>query len=174
MLLIVSSSLKIESNSRILAREAHRVLEQERQPVELLDLRAHPLPLCDGGPSHGHPNVALVRELFAKADAILVATPIYNFDANAAVKNLIEHTGKEWADKAVGFLCAAGGMGSYMSIMALANCLMLDFRCVIVPRFVYATGHSFSEGRITDLEVGKRVADLAHATARLGRLLKTA
>jgi NAD(P)H-dependent FMN reductase len=173
MLLIVSSSLKTESNSRILAREAHRVLEQERHPVELVDLRAHPLPLCDGGPSHAHPNVALVRQLFERAESILVATPIYNFDVNAAVKNLIEHTGREWEDKAVGFLCAAGGMGSYMSIMSLANSLMLDFRTVIVPRFVYATGHAFAEGQIKDPEVSKRVAALALATARLGRLLKS-
>lgn len=174
MILIVSSSLRHESNSRILALEAKRVLELDGHDVASLDLREHPLPLCDGGPSYGHPNVARVQKLVAGAEAILVATPIYNYDANAAVKNLIEFTGKEWADKAVGFLCAAGGMGSYMSIMSLANCLMLDFRSVIVPRFVYATGESFDEGRIADADVIGRVAELARATARLGRLLKSA
>jgi NAD(P)H-dependent FMN reductase len=70
------------------------------------------------------------------ARAVIIATGIYNYDANAAVKNLVELTGDAWENKVVGFLCAAGGMSSYMSIMSLANSLMLDFRSIIVPRFV--------------------------------------
>jgi FMN reductase len=151
-----------------------RVLEAEGGAVTFLDLRDHSLPLCDGGPSYGHPSVAFVGGLLAKAEAIVIATPIYNFDANAAVKNLIELTGSGWQDKAVGFLCAAGGMSSYMSIISLANSLMLDFRSVIVPRFVYATGDAFAGGGVVDPEVRKRVAELARATARLGILLKAA
>jgi FMN reductase len=174
MILIVSSSLRSDSNSRILAREAQAVLEIEGSSSTFLDLRDHPLPLCDGGGSYDHPSVALVAGLLAKADAILVATPVYNYDANAAVKNLIELTGSGWQDKAVGFLCAAGGMSSYMSVMSLANSLMLDFRSVIVPRFVYATGEAFADGRIVDPELRERVAELAKVTARLGRLLKAA
>jgi FMN reductase len=166
MIVIVSSSLRSDSNSRILAREAQRVLEEERHAASLVDLRDYPLPLCDGGPSYDHPNVARLGELLAKADAILVTTPIYNFDASAAVKNLIELTGSEWEGKVVGFLCAAGGDTSYMSIMSLANSLMLDFRCVIVPRFVYAAGEAFAGGRIADPEVGRRVAELARTAAR--------
>ena len=98
----------------------------------------------------------------------------YNFDANAAVKNLIELTGSAWENKVVGFLCAAGGMSSYMSIMSLANSLMLDFRSVVVPRFVYAVGEAFADGRIVDPKVTSRVAELAKETARLGGALKAA
>jgi FMN reductase len=173
MNLIVSSSLRSESNSRILAQEAQRILERDGHAVEFLDLRDHPLPLCDGGAAYSHPSVVRIVKLLETASSVLVATPIYNYDANAAVKNLIELTGSGWEDKAVGFLCAAGGMGSYMSIMGLANCLMLDFRSVIVPRFVYATGESFAGGRIADAEMGVRVAELARATVRLGGLLST-
>jgi NAD(P)H-dependent FMN reductase len=172
MILVVSSSLRSESNSRLLAREARRVLDQDGHAVTLLDLRDHPLPLCDGGSSQDHPSVALIGDLLGRSSAVLVATPIYNYDANAAVKNLIELTGNGWQDKAVGFLCAAGGASSYMSIMSLANCLMLDFRSVIVPRFVYATAEAFDADRITSPEVTGRVAELARATARLGQLLQ--
>jgi FMN reductase len=174
MILIISASLREESNSRILAQEAQRLLEEEGHEAALVDLRDHPLPLCDGGPAYGHPSVAQISDLLAKASAVLVATPIYNYDANAAVKNLVELTGDGWEDKAVGFLCAAGGMSSYMSIMSLANCLMLDFRSVIVPRFVYATERDFAEGRIVRTELAERVAVLARETARLGRLLVAA
>jgi NAD(P)H-dependent FMN reductase len=170
MILIVSSSLRPDSNSRVLAAEAQRVLEQDGHAVTLLDLRDHPLPLCDAGPSYGHPSVARIEGLLEEASAVLIATPIYNYDANAAVKNLIELTGNAWTDKAVGFLCAAGGMSSYMSIMPLANSLMLDFRCVIVPRFVYATAEAFDGGRIASADVAARVAELARAAVRLGGL----
>lgn len=174
MILVVSSSLRAESHSRVLAKEAQRLLEQDGHAVSLLDLREHPLPLCDGGSCYSHPGVIRIGETLAKASAVLVATPIYNYDASAAVKNLVELTGSGWEDKVVGFLCAAGGQGSYMSIMSLANSLMLDFRSVIVPRFVYATSEAFGGGRIVDPEVSRRVAELSRAAARLAGLAKAA
>jgi FMN reductase len=64
-------------------------------------------------------------------------------------------------------------MSSYMSIMMLANSLMLDFRSVIVPRFVYATGAAFSGEKIVDQKVLERVAQCARATAHLAAAVKT-
>jgi NAD(P)H-dependent FMN reductase len=174
MILIISSSLNADSNSRILAREAQRFLEQEKHEVGWLDLRELPLPLCDGDAAYSDPNVGRAGKLLAASDAVIIATAIYNYDANAALKNLIELTGRGWENKPVGFLCAAGGMSSYMSIMSLANSLMLDFRSLIVPRFVYATGDAFSSGAIADPDVLRRVGELAQSTSRLGTLLKAA
>jgi len=174
MVVVISASLGSDSNSRILAREALRVLAQEKQPASMIDLRDYPLPFCDGDTAYGHPNVSRIAEQVRTAEAILIATPIYNFHSTATVKNLIELTGRAWENKVVGFLCAAGGMSSYMSVMALANSLMLDFRTVIVPRFVYATGDGFADGRIVNADVVKRVEELALAAARLGQVLKAA
>lgn len=174
MIAIISSSLNPESNSRLLAQEAQRVLQSDGHSVILCDLRDLPLPLCDGAGAFADPNVARIRGILLEASAVIIATPIYNYDGTAAIKNLIELTGVAWENQVVGFLCAAGGMSSYMSIMSLANSLMLDFRSVIVPRFVYATSESFAGGQITDLDQVRRIADLARATARLGTLFKAA
>jgi FMN reductase len=174
MILIVSSSLNSESNSRILAHETRRILEDDGHAVAFLDLREYPLPLCDGGPSYQHPNVQRVNGLLTAASTIILATPIYNYDGTAALKNLIELTGNAWENKTVGFLCAAAGMSSYMSIMSLASSLMLDFRSLILPRFVYATAAAFTGDKITDEKVVVRVADLARAAAKLDRQLKAA
>lgn len=174
MIAIISSSLREDSNSRILAREAQRVLEQDGHAVALIDLRDHPLPLCDGGACYAHPEVARVQKILAAAQAFIIATPIYNYDGAAAVKNLIELTGSAWENKVVGFLCAAAGKSSYMSIMSLANSLMLDFRSVVVPRFVYATGDDFADGGLQSPEQLRRVAELARTTARMGALLEAA
>lgn len=171
-ILVVSASLNSDSNSRLLAREAERVLAADGNNVSFLDLRDLPLPICDGEKAYGHTNVMQASKLVLGADGIVIAAPIYNYDANAAAKNLVELTGQAWENKVVGFLCAAGGSGSYMSIMALANSLMLDFRCVIVPRFVYTTGAAFSDGKIIDSQIAARVAECARATAKLATAIK--
>lgn len=171
---IVSSSLRRDSNSRVLAQEAERILLCDGHRVLLLDLREYPLPLCDAGEAYSAASVRKITELLCQADAVLIATPIYNYDATAAVKNLIELTGDAWENKVVGFLCAAGGMSSYMSIMALANSLMLDFRSFIVPRFVYATADAFGDGTITDPEIRRRTEELALLAGRLAGAIRLA
>jgi hypothetical protein len=64
-----------------------------------------------------------------------------------------------------------------MAIMGLANSLMLDFRCLIVPRFVYATGDDFAEDRqpdmhITSDEIKERIEQLTDAVFQLTRVLE--
>jgi FMN reductase len=130
---------------------------------EHVDLREYPLPLCDGDCAYSDPNVAKLSEKIAAARVIIVGVPVYNFYANAAAKNLIELTGRAWENKIVGFLCAAGGHSSYMSIMSLANSLMLDFRCLIIPRFVYATSDDFKGAGVPKAELAKRLQQLAAA-----------
>ena len=106
----------------------------------------------------------MIRRVLLDASAASITTPIYNYDGPAAIKNLIELTGAAWKNQVIGFLCAAGGVSSFVSIRWLAKGL-LEFRSVIVPRFVDATGESFAGGRIIDVEQARRVAELARNTA---------
>lgn len=162
--LVISSSLRSSSRSRILAECLREYYESQQVSCAFLDLRAVNLPICDGDTAYSHPDVAKCAKLIAEARVIIAATPVYNYDACAALKNLIELTGDSWEDKVVGFLCAAGGASSYMSLMSLANSLMLDFRCLIIPRFVYATRNDFSDEKIMTDELKGRVARLAQAS----------
>ena len=171
-LLIISTSLNPESNSRILALEAQRHLQTGGHTVEFLDMRELPLPFCDGNAAYSHANVAKASALIRAAGGILLTTPIYNYDASAVAKNLVELTGKAWENKIVAFACAAGGASSYMSIMALASSLMLDFRCTIVPRFVYSTEQDFSAGSLTNAKIAARTAELTDTLARYAAALK--
>jgi FMN reductase len=160
--LVISASLRPESLSRQLGAFLANELEGDH-----VDLREFPLPMCDGDAAYGDPNVEKLRARIEGARVVLLAVPIYNYDANAAVKNLIELTGGAWEDKIVGFACAAGGMASYMSVMSMANSLMLDFRCIILPRFVYATGDDFNGGMITNANITKRLQQLADSARRV-------
>ena len=108
--------------------------------VTLIDLRAHDLPFTGTDASWGHPTVGQLKEMALSMTHFLFAVPIYNYDVNAAAKNFVELMGSDVLEnKTVGFLCSAGGQGSFMSVMGFANSLMLDFRCWIVPRFLYVT-----------------------------------
>jgi FMN reductase len=54
-----------------------------------------------------------------------------------------------------------------MSLMPFANSLMLDFRCVIVPRFVYSTYNDFEGDTIDENgELRRRIAELAQTLHR--------
>jgi len=172
---VISSGLGPKGKSLILARLAEEFLVSHGHTVDFMDLRELPLPLGGADGSFEHPDVGALTERLKLADGILLASPVYNYDVNAAAKNLVELTGAGWEDKAVGFLLAAGGHASYMSVMGLANSLMLDFRCVIVPRFVYALGREhFSDGAVSDAEVRRRVEELAKQIVRIAGALRAA
>src|SRR3954454_354958 len=170
--LVVSTSGNPESNSRVMAQTAMAQLEKRQVDAQWLDLRELELPLCDADKCYANAGARTLNHSIESADGILVAAPVYNYDVAAAAKNMIELSGSSWEDKIVGFLCAAGGMSSYMSVMAYANSLMLDFRCVIIPRFVYATGQAFKDDELVDAKVGERVRQVADELVRFTSALR--
>lgn len=171
-MLVISSSLHPNSRSRLLAGEAVSRLRQSGHATELFDLSQTPLPACDGDTAYGHADVTRLAGMIESASAVIVASPVYNYDVNAAVKNAVELTGRAWTGKVVGLMLAAGGAGSYMSAMGLANSLMLDFRCLIVPRFVYATGDAFEGDAVVDEGVLARLQTLIDETLRLSAAIR--
>ena len=170
--LIISASLNPKSRSCLLAREAHSKLTKLGYSADWMNLVDEDLPLCDGDSVFEDERVIRMRERIAPAEGILLAVPVYNFYASAAAKNLLELGGNAWKEKVVGFLCAAGGKASYMGTVSLANSLMLDFRCWIVPRFVYALGSDFEGEKLTDPKIHERISILVAEWVRLVEALR--
>jgi NAD(P)H-dependent FMN reductase len=161
--LVLATSLSDSSRSRVLARFAQDVLRERGITAEWIDLRdLGDLPQAGSAAAReGTAALVSLRDAIQDATHMLFAVPVYNFAPSAAAKNVVELMGeKELAGKTVGFLCAAGGARSYMSILPLANSLMLDFRCWIVPRFVYATSGDIKEGEIVSEDVRHRIGQL--------------
>ncbi len=163
-ILIVSSSLNPESKSRLLARELESRWKGADFEVSLLDLKEAGLPLCDGGEAYGDERTIRARAMVEEADGIVFASPVYVYNVNAAMKNFVELTGHSMKDKVAGFLCSAGGRLSYMSVMSLANSLMLDFRMYVLPRFVYVAAEDWDGDELVD-EVGERIDQFATSFA---------
>ncbi len=172
--LVISTSLSASSRSLVLARRAHQTLLRLGAPCDLIDLRDLGLPLCDGGAAYGHGSVKDLAARIAGAAGVLLTFPVYNYAASSAAKNLLELTGDAWNDKVVGLLYTGGGHLSYMAQLGLANALMLDFRCVIVPRFVYSGGDGIAGDQVTDPELVRRIDELAADFLRISAALARA
>lgn len=144
-LLIVGTSLDPDSRSQHFARIAFENAKTLNMNPELIDLRELELPIAGPEGSWDDPRVQALKTRVGRFRRVLLCVPIYNYDVNAAAKNVVELVGGKWLQGAVvGFACTAGGRASYMSVMGFANALQLDFRTWIVPRFVYATDNEWN------------------------------
>ena len=169
MHLIVSCSLNKNSKSKILANYARTLYNEE---IKFLDLQTMDLPFCDGDKCYEDPTVKELSRLVKESKSIIIASPIYMYDLNAAAKNFMELTGRAWTKKIVGFICAAGGKGSYMSVTSYMNSLMLDFRCIVIPRFVYTDGSGFDENYNIKSKIQERIKELVDQTTLLSSKLE--
>jgi chromate reductase len=149
---VIATSLDPESRSAWLCALAARQLAAQGHDVTHLDLRGTPLPPFDNvqGPRgcYGHPNAALYHRAIDGADGVLLGVPVYNWGVGSGAKALVELTGSSdverglhgaWFDRPVTFLVSGGLDHGYLSHGAFAFGLMVDFRCVVNPHFVYAT-----------------------------------
>ena len=170
--LAISTSLSPKSRSRIMLRAAYKQLLITNPDTQWLDLDELDLPACDGHAAYGHEGAQQLKAAVENADGILIGFGVYNYGPSAISKTVLELAGKSFSDKIVGFACAAGGSTSYMTGLALANSLMLDFRSVIVPRFVYATGAAFEKDQITDEDLTPRLTQLADELVRMTNALR--
>ena len=148
-----------------------KYLENSLDNVEFFDLQDSPLPMCDGDKCYDLPEVLEFREKIKNAEGIIIATPIYNFNVSSGTKNVVELGGRMLYDKIFGFMCAAGGRNGYMSVMSLANSLMLDFRCYIIPKFVYATKKDFDDKKISNSDIKERIEELGAELVRVSKAL---
>lgn len=149
---VLSTSLDPESRSAWLCTLATAQLRAQGHEVTFLDLRTDPLPPFDNaqgaGGCYDHPNAARYHAAVAGADGVFLGVPVYNWGLGSGAKALVELTGSSdearglhgaWFDRPVTFLVSGGLDHGYLSHGAFAFGLMVDFRCVVNPHFVYAT-----------------------------------
>jgi NAD(P)H-dependent FMN reductase len=167
--LIVSTALRPGNKTALVAQALRDACVAAGAETTLLDLSAVALPLCDGSTCFQNPVVREVTARVQAATGVVLCFPVYNHQANAAAKNFVEVTNDGWNGKVVGLVASGGTDRSFLAPLSLASSLMVDHRCVIVPRFVFVTPASFSsEGRLAaDGDIASRLAVLARELAHL-------
>jgi FMN reductase len=157
--LIVSTSLDVASRSERLATLYRAALVDRGLDTELISLKDYPLPPFDNGDLESLPNYKSLHAIVSGSDALVLATPIYNWGTSAELKRFIEIVGSTppdgrlrgaFFDKLVTFLCAAGLPHSYMAFTPTAVALMLDFKCIINPYHVYVHNRHWVEATLND------------------------
>jgi NAD(P)H-dependent FMN reductase len=141
--LVVATALKPGNKTSTAARFFADRLTREGVAVDLVDLAHESLPPCDGATCYADEQVLAMTKRVEAADLLAVCFPVYNYQPNAAAKNFVELTNAAWKDKVVTFVANAGGDRSYLAPLPLANALMVDHRCVIVPQFLYLPPAAF-------------------------------
>lgn len=176
---VISCSRDPHSRSRALAKQARQRLEAAGHAVTLLDLRERPLPGFDNDQAYDDANFAAYHQAIRSADGVLLAVPVYNWGVGGAAKNLVELTGSTdaargldsaWFDQLVTFLVAGGLPHSYMAHTNFAASLTLDFKCVLNPYHVYATGRDWTGDDLSEsvsARLDKTLAVHAELAARL-------
>ncbi|MBL9160455.1 MAG: NAD(P)H-dependent oxidoreductase [Verrucomicrobiales bacterium] len=160
---ILNTNLAPGGKAATLAEVVAGLLGQGEHEATVYSLAEWDLPACDGITCYKHEKtIALTAEL-AKADALVLVSPVYNYDLNAAAKNLIELTGYSWKGKAIGLVCTAGAEKSYLSPLGFMNSLATDYRCLVSPRYVYVSRADFNPDNSlpVDGDIHRRLAFLA-------------
>ena len=143
--LVISTNLNINGKTDVIAKQLIPLFEKTDHDVELIQLGLYNLPICDGYECYQNNDVIKLQKTISEVNSVIICSPVYCYDLNAVAKNLIELTGSAWKDKVVSFVVNAGAEKSYMAPMKFMNSLMIDFRCLIMPKYVYITNKDFDQ-----------------------------
>ena len=131
-IVVISTSLRANSNSEALAKEFVKGAEAAGNEVEYISLKDKSIAFCIGClacQSKGHciinDDALPITEAVLNADVVVWATPIYYYEMAGQMKVLIDRMNSMFAKaykfREVYFLATAADDGSYTSERALAG-----------------------------------------------------
>jgi chromate reductase len=175
----ISGSLRKGSFNTALLRAAID-LAPAGVAITLADIAEIP-PYDEDVRAKGYPApVVALREAIARADALLVATPEYNYSVPGVLKNAIDWASRPpevpFVGKPLAILGASGGMGGTMRAQYHLRqiAVFLDMHPVNKPEiFVRNAAQAFdAEGKLTDESTKKLIVQQLEALAQWTRRLK--
>jgi chromate reductase len=179
-MLAFAGSLRRQSWNRGLLRAAQQ-LAPAGAAIEIFDIADVPLYSEDVRQCGFPPAVEALRERIRAADALLIATPEYNYSVPGVLKNAIDWVSRPpdqpFQDKPIALMGASAGMaGTTRAQNHLRQSFVyLDGRLLARPEVLIAgAARKFDgEGNLTDEASMKLVADLLVALAAWTRRLKS-
>jgi FMN reductase len=118
----------------------------------VVSLAEHPLPFADGRPLDQLPAEAagVVGEL-VRADAVLLASPVYRASFTGALKNLLDLAPIEaLRDKPVGIVAMGASPHHYLGVDQHLRAVLAWFGALAAPTSVYLESSHFRQGALAD------------------------
>jgi NAD(P)H-dependent FMN reductase len=97
--LLVIGTTSHKGSTRVVAKEAARLLADAGCAVDTFDYEKTPLPLFNPDSSWGAPDFAALKARVERADVMVLCTPDYHGSMSSALKNFLDHFWKEYAGK---------------------------------------------------------------------------
>jgi len=175
----IAGSLRRASFNRAALQAAQHLLPAD-VTLEIFDLEGVPL-FNQDHESEPAPAVIRLKQKIREADAILIATPEYNYSIPGVLKNAIDAASRPygesaWAGKPVAVMGASPGQfGSARAQYHLRLCFItLNMPCVNQPEVMisHADKAFAADGSLTDPKSQQLLGQLLENLATLTRQLK--
>ena len=170
-------SLRKGSFNKELMNAALELVPEGVAELEVFDLEGVP-PFNQDFESSMPQRVMLLKKKIKEADAILIATPEYNYSIPGVLKNAIDWASRPYSDnsfegKPVAIMSAAGGLlgGSraqyhLRQVFVFLNMHAINRPEVIVP---FVTEKLDSSGKLTDHHTREKIRELLEALIKLAK-----
>ncbi len=179
----LAGSLRRESYNRALVRAAAR-LAPPGATVETFERLGEIPPYNDDVRLRGMPDpVAELWQAIAAADAVLIATPEYNYGVPGVLKNALDWVSRPPAEsplrhKPVALMGAStGNFGTVRAQLGLRHALLfMDSHTLVKPEvYVFRAAERFDDqGELTDKATRALIAELLTALVALASTAKAA
>jgi len=174
-----AGSLRKNSFNKAILRAASETLPEGVQ-LEIFDLEG--IPPFNQDFEHTPPEkVRQFKERIRAADAILIATPEYNYSIPGVLKNAIDWASRPsgdnaFEDKPVAIMSASGSMlgGARAQYHLRQTFVWLNMRALNRPEVIvnYADKKIDKDGKVTDEETRRKIKELLVALINWTRRLK--
>jgi len=147
-ILILLGSVREGRQSHKIAEHLLHRLEAEGGIVpELVDLKAHPLPIFESRWQQDetpHPALVSLGKRLQQADAMIFVSPEYHGSYTGVLKNAVDHYWKEFARKPIGVVATGAGQFGGLNASTEMQQLILSIGAfpmplkLLVPQIKYA------------------------------------
>jgi NAD(P)H-dependent FMN reductase len=178
--IITGSTRPARNNLAVAAWVLREAQKRKDAEFELVDIADYDLPLLDepmppmlGQYTHAHTRIW--SEKIKSFDAYVFVTPEYNHSTSGALKNAIDYLGREWHNKAAGFV-SYGGDGNGVRAVEHLRLVMAELMVATVRAQVALSLFTDFEGFRTFKSAPQRESEvhtLLDQVIAWGRALKT-
>ena len=176
----IAGSLRKDSFNKGALRAAQQLVPQGAK-LEICDIAG--LPLFSQDEERNPPaKLTEFKQKIRAADAILIATPEYNYSIPGVLKNAIDCASRPygdsaWAGKPVAIMSASiGAFGGMRAQYHLRQCFVfLNMDCVLQPEVAIPTAsqHFDAQGNLTNDASKKLIGQLLQALVEKARAAKS-
>lgn len=150
--------------SRAVIDMANELFDEYEDEIntDVYDLKEMDMPIADGKNylDYGGEFTELLQSIM-NADALLIATPIYNAGLPSALVNAIGALpDKALQKKAIGIIVTAGSNNHYLVAEYQLKPMLTYLKAQLVPSYVFVNERSFQGSEIIDGDVRFRLQDL--------------